>query len=284
MPELPEIETVRADLVRLIKGKEIRKIKINLIKQVKNTKSVFLREVEGTTIKDVRRRAKILIWELSSGKYLIFHFKMTGQLIYRGKHGEVSGGGHSIKQSLKDLPNKYSHVIFEFSDGSKIFFNDTRQFGWVKKVNQVELDEISNNLGPEPLEINFNNFVKLFKNKQAVIKPLLMNTKFIAGIGNIYASEVLFCAGIDPRRKVSRLNASELKKLYDYIKKILKLAISKKGTSSQDYVDAFGRQGSMGNYLKVYGREGEKCKKCRSKILKIKQAQRSTFYCEKCQK
>jgi formamidopyrimidine-DNA glycosylase len=283
MPELPEVETIKLELNRLIRGKEIKSVEINLAKQVKTPRARFLKLVQGRKIKGVSRRAKILIFELENGYYLVFHLKLTGQLIYRQKN-KLAGGGHPIKQDLKDLPNKYSHVIFDFVDGSRLFFNDTRQFGWVKLVDKKELDKIQLEFGPEPLEISFGQFRDLFKSKKSVIKPLLMEQKFLAGVGNIYAQEALFCAGILPTRAADKINQKELEKLYNCLQKILKQAVAKKGTSADNYVDAFGREGSMEPYLKVYGRAGQKCKRCGSVLKLIKQGQRSTVYCPKCQK
>jgi len=285
MPELPEVETIKLDLQKLLKGKTIKSVDINLPKQIVGSVSRFKKQVQNSKVQDVKRRAKTLIIDLNNQNYLIFHLKMTGQLIYKGLKG-YTGGGHPIQQNLQDLPNKYSHVIFNFSDGSRLFFNDTRQFGWVKLVSDKELEVENSKFGPEPLDKNFtfSKFKELFVNKKQALKPLLMDPKFIAGIGNIYAQEACFCAGILPTRPANQINIQELKKLYSNIRKILKLAITKKGTSSNDYIDAFGRQGSMQNFLKVYNRAGEKCFKCKSTIKLIRQAQRTTCYCEKCQK
>ena len=246
-------------------------------------KAEFLRLVQGIRVSSVRRRAKVLIVELSNGYNLVFHLKMTGQLIYRDKD-RLAGGGHPIKHSLRELPNKYSHVIFNFSDGSRLFFNDLRQFGWVKLVSSKELEEIEQEFGPEPLVINFYEFKELFTKKKSAIKPLLMDPKFIAGVGNIYAQEALFCAGILPTRKADSLSRKELRKLFKCLQKILRLAVDKKGTSTNNYVDAFGRQGSMEPYLKVYNQAGEKCERCKGKIKSIKQGGRTTCYCASCQK
>lgn len=283
MPELPEVETIKNDLNQLVAGKKIKSVDINLAKQIKMPPGRFLKLVQGVKVKKVRRRAKVLIVELSNGYNLVFHLKMTGQLIYK-KKDKLAGGGHPIKQALLKLPNKYSHVVFNFFDGSRLFFNDTRQFGWVKLVNSSELSKLENEFGPEPLGISFGEFRELFRNKKSVIKPLLMDQKFLAGIGNIYAQEALFCAGILPQRRANTLKNEELHKLYNYLRKILRLAIKMKGTSSRDYVDAFGRGGSMEKYLKVYRRAGKACKKCKNKLKLVKQAARATVYCNKCQK
>lgn len=283
MPELPEVETIKLELAQLIAGQKIESVQIKLEKQVKTPPRFFVRRVAGARVKTVARRAKLLILKLDNGYSLVFHLKMTGQLIYR-KKGKLAGGGHPIAHNLKNLLNQYSHVIFNFSDGSSLFFNDLRQFGWVKLADNPELKKIENEFGPEPLEINFNQFRDLFRGKKSVLKPLLMDQKFIAGIGNIYAAESLFCAGALPTRRSDSLNGDELKRLYDCLRRVLKLAIRHKGTSAADYVDAFGRQGSMEKYLQVYRRAGEQCRQCGHKLKLIRQGQRATVYCAFCQK
>ncbi len=279
MPELPEVETIKLELNKLIAGKKIKSVDINLPKQVQGDRKKFLKVVAGAKVRAVRRRAKIIIFDLANGWHLIFHLKLTGQLIYQG-HQEKSGKNQGV------LPNKYSHVIFNFSDGSKLFFNDLRQFGWVRLVADKELEKINAEFGPEPLDKNFTfeKFKNILSKKKSVIKVLLMDQSFLAGIGNIYAQEALFCAGIKPTRPAHKISEHELRKLYNCLRQILKLAIGKKGTSADNYVDAFGREGKMINYLKVYGRLGEKCKRCRAILKQIKQGARSTVYCGECQK
>ena len=284
MPELPEIETIKQELEKLIKNKKIKSVDVNLKKQVKPPLKKFLKIVTGAEIRKIKRRAKTLIFTLDNNKHLVFHLKMTGQLIYKGKKGKLAGGGHPIKQQLDNLPNKYSHIIFNFTDSSKLFFNDTRQFGWVKVVTADELERINNNFGPEPLDINFEKFKKLFNKKSKPIKPLLMDQSLLAGIGNIYAQEACFCAGVRPTKPSGKISDKQLKKLFNCLQKILKLAILKKGTSANNYIDAFGRKGSMQPYLKVYGRAGKKCKKCKKILKQIKQGGRTTVYCPNCQK
>jgi len=284
MPELPEVETIRLELNKLIKNKQIKSVKVRLAKQVYGNKNIFIQKVQGSKVIGLKRRAKTLIINLNNNYSIIIHLKMTGQLIYV-KKSKLAGGGHPISHNLKDLPNKYSHIIFNFADGSRLFFNDTRQFGWAKLVKADELEKMNAQFGPEPLAKDFTSdkFKKLFEHKKTAIKPLLMDQKFIAGVGNIYAQEACYCANIKPTRPAHKISESELKKLYTCLRRILQMAISKKGTSANDYVDAFGRQGSMNNYLKVYGKSGQKCSKCRSVIKCIRQAQRTTCYCAKCQ-
>jgi len=286
MPELPEVETIKLELNHLINDKKIKSVTLNLAKQIKSDRQKFLKIVTGARIKNITRRAKTLIFTLNNNYYLVFHLKMTGQLIYRGKSGKLNGGGHPIKQDLKKLPNKYSHVIFNFSDGSHLFFNDQRQFGWVKLVDTKELEKMSVVYGPEPLnkEFDLKYFKEYLAKRNTAIKPLLMDQKFIAGVGNIYAAEACFCAGINPRRPAKKIKPAEARKLYFCLKKILKLAIIKKGTSADNYVDAFGREGNMINFLKVYGRGKKKCPRCKNIFHEIRQSSRATVYCPKCQK
>lgn len=286
MPELPEVETIKSELNRLIKNKIIESVDINLVKQVKNPRSEFLKIVTGRKIDGVRRRAKMLIMDLDSDHHLIFHLKMTGQLIYRSETGKLAGGGHPIKHDLENLPNKYSHVVFYFKGGGRLFFNDLRQFGWVRTVTDDELEKIIAAYGPEPLAKDFDmeKFGAIIKNKKTALKPLLMDQAIVAGVGNIYAQEACYCAGIAPTRPANKLNNSEIKKLFDCLQQILKLAIEKKGTSADNYVDALGRQGSMMPYLKIYNKAGEQCQKCKSVIKSMKQGARTTCYCAHCQK
>jgi formamidopyrimidine-DNA glycosylase len=283
MPELPEVETIKLELNQLIVGKKITSVDINLAKQVKMPACRFFSIVEGAKISKVRRRAKVIIIDLVKKYHIVIHLKMTGQLIFKKKN-KLAGGGHPIFHDIKKLPNKYSHVIFNFSDNSRLFFNDTRQFGWVKLFNSKQMEEFEDEFGPEPLEISLEDFKKLFEKNKSVIKPLLMNPSFIAGVGNIYAAEALFMSQILPTRKSDSLNDNELKRLYQSLRKILKLAIKMKGTTASDYVDAFGRAGSMEKYLRVYGREGKPCKRCKNRLVSIKQGSRATVFCNSCQK
>lgn len=288
MPELPEVETVRSQLATELKNKKIKGLEIRKPKLIKSPVFGFKKNVIGAKIIGVARRAKLLIINLSNGYSILIHLKMTGQLVYRNKK-ILKVGGHPIKDGTKDLPNKYSHVIFLMSDGGKLFFNDLRQFGYLKLVKTNKLIDIFKKLklGPEPLDKSFSykffNELLAQRNKSK-IKPLLMDQTFLAGIGNIYANEACFAAGIDPRRSVDSLTTKEKKDLYKSIIRILKLAVKKQGTSSKNYVDAYGNPGSYVPMLKVYGRQGKKCLKCKKEIQSMKLAGRGTNYCSKCQK
>jgi len=243
MPELPEVETIRRQLAEKIIGKKLN----------------------GQKIVAVRRRAKILLIDLADGSSLVFHLKLTGQLIFNGQ------------------PTAQTRQVFVFDDGSRLVFNDVRKFGWWKKVKNTE--SIEKKLGPEALEIDLNTFRNLLKKRpKAKIKPLLMNQQFIAGIGNIYSDEILFAARVLPWRMVKTLSDAEIKKIHQKIKEVLKKAIQFRGTTEQYYRDACGQPGNYNQHLKVYQREGEPCFVCGQKIKRIKMGGRSAHYCPHCQK
>ena len=272
MPELPEVETIKRQLEKKIVGKKIKSVEVRVAKLVNLSIKKFEKEVAGKTIKKLERRAKLLIWKLSGGMNLVIHLKMTGQVIWAGKEGELK---------------KYTYIIFTLSDNNQVFYNDWRMFGWVKLVDDKELEKISEEFGPEPLGKDFTLVVfkeMLGQRKRSTIKPLLLDQKWLAGVGNIYAQEACFCAKILPTRKAGDLNDKEIRDLYNCIKKILQEAIKWHGTSADAYVDAYGEKGKFESRLKVYGREGEKCYRCGGKIAKNKLGGRGTCYCPKCQK
>ena len=288
MPELPEVETVRSQLATELKNKKINGLEIRKPKLIKGSVLGFKKIVAGTKILGVTRRAKLIIINLENKYSILVHLKMTGQLVYRNKK-ILTVGGHPIKDGAKDLPNKYSHIIFSMTDGGELFFNDLRQFGYLKVVKTNKLEEIfiKSKTGPEPLGNSFT--LELFKSllgkkSKSRIKSLLMDQSFVAGIGNIYAAEVCFSAKVDPRRLVRSLSTKEINDIYKHIIRILKLAIKKQGTSSKNFVDAYGNPGSYVPMLKVYGRQGLKCLKCKNEIQSLKLAGRGTNYCPKCQK
>ena len=230
-------------------------------------------------IKSVGRRAKLIIFRLDNGWSLLIHLKMTGQLIYQS----------SVISDKLSEKNKHTHVIFNFVDGSRLLFNDLRQFGYIKLIRTDELGEffVKEGTGPEPLAKDFTlaKFEALLvKKPKAKIKQFLMDPKNIAGIGNIYSDEILFFAGVHPLRRNYDLKKEEIKKIWQGIKKILPAAIKLKGTSANNYLDAFGRKGEFLKKLKVYGREGQKCVKCKGNVYRIKINGRSAHFCPLCQK
>jgi len=302
MPELPEVETIKRQLLKEVIGKKIKEVELRLPKLAyfdgeKGDGSTgspqaaknFKRNVEGSKIVKADRAAKILILKLSNGYTLLVHLKMTGQLIYRAKNGNLKMGGHPWPPAAVEVPNKWTHIIFHFADGSKLYFNDLRQFGYMKLVRTEKLGEQKEikKLGIEPFDKNFT--IELFsqmlkKRGGAKIKPLLMDQSFISGIGNIYADESLYYAGILPTRPAGKIKLEEVKRLLRGIKTILEKSIAQGGTSSDTYVTLSGQKGGYEKYLKVYGREGKKCLRCEGMIKRIKLDGRSAHFCPKCQR
>lgn len=286
MPELPEVETIVNDLKEKIINKKIIKIDIRLQKIVKNKPNIFRSALLHKAFSQIIRRGKYIFFQInSSEKYLMIHLRMTGQLIYQ-KGNKLIAGGHSDRKNTLNLPNKQTHLIIYFQDGAQLFYNDQRQFGVVKIIDEIEFNLIDARQGVEPLskDFTFKQFEKIIQNKKKNIKAFLLDQRLVTGIGNIYADEVLFDAGVNPHRKTNDLNQNERKKIYLSIKKIIKKAIKYRGTTFNDYRDAQGNQGNFLNKLKVYGRDGEKCLRCGNIILKTKLAGRGTRYCKKCQK
>ena len=268
MPELPEVETIRRGLEKKILGKKVRSVKINTDRMVKKpSPGRFKEEVEGKKFIQIIRRGKYLILGLSSGKKIVVHLRMTGQLIYGKKDGK-------------------SRVSFLLSNGKYLNLKDSRHLGEIRLVKNWERVSSISRMGMEPLEDSFTlkMFGEMLNKKKAKIKPLLMNQEFLAGVGNIYAQEALFKAGIHPEKQAYRLKRGEMKSLFSEIKKVLSEAIDYKGTSLASYVDADGRKGSFHSRLRVYGHRGDPCIKCKTPLKFIKIAGRGTTFCPKCQK
>ena len=277
MPELPEVYTISKELDTEIKGKKFQSVKINVAKMVKGNSA----KIKNTKIKGVSRRAKLILMKMDNGLNLAIHLKLTGQLFFlpRGKE----------KTKYDEGINKFTHVIFDFSDGSRLIFNDLRKFGWVKILTDEELEKEleKENYGPEPLESGFTlaKFKEVLARKSnSQIKPLLMDQKFVAGIGNLYSDEILFYAKVHPRRKVKDLSDNEIAKIYQGMKKILKEAIKYHGSSIDTYREVNGKKGTFEFHRKVYRREGEKCDGCKGKVGRIKIGSRSSYFCPECQK
>lgn len=288
------METLRRELFRAVKGKTIRSVEIKWPKMVRPLSvQSFSRQISKNKIMSVDRRAKVLLLRLSKCNlktkdcFLAIHLKMTGQLILRPKRGRLVIGGHPQRGGANYLPGKHTHIIINFSDGSVLYFNDIRKFGWMKILDDKSLDKLSEDFGIEALSKSFKAeklqaIMKKYPKRK--IKQLLTDQKLIAGIGNIYADESCFCAGLMPTRLAKDIPKKEIAKLLACIKKILKLAISKGGTSSDTYVQLSGKPGGFMPYLKVYGRKGEKCKRCHGQIERIRINGRGTHFCRSCQK
>ena len=288
MPELPEVETIRRDLDKLIINKTIIKVEIKKPKMVSGSTPSFKNNLQNSKIIAITRKGKLLIFHLSNNKYLLTHLKMTGQLIYKDKN-KITPGGHEFPNiNPEDLPNKYSHIIIYFKDESKLFFNDMRQFGYMKIVNQENLNKKIKEFGVEPLDKKWtvDYLTNILKNKNTSLKAVLLNQKHIAGLGNIYVDEVCFLSKIKPDRIANSLTKEEIKKLHKACKYILLKAIKYRGTTFSSFRDSKGSPGNFSKFLNVYQKEGTVCKICeQDHIHRIKKvAGRSTHYCPYCQK
>jgi formamidopyrimidine-DNA glycosylase len=271
MPELPEVETIRKDLKKMIVGKMISAVDIIEPRSVRNKPDLFKRILRKNSFADMKRKGKLLIMELSGGNSLLVRLGMTGQLIY--------GSGY--------VPTKHTRAIIGFEDGSKLFFNDIRKFGSLFAATDPEKDLILRRIGIDPLDKRFSleYFKALIKNKKRTLKAFLLDQGSVSGIGNIYADEICFDSKLKPGRNISGLNDMDIEMLYNSIIRILHLAIKNRGTTFSDYVDASGKKGRFSGHLKVYGKEKDDCARCKTRsIKKIRVAGRSTRFCELCQK
>ncbi|MCL4366655.1 bifunctional DNA-formamidopyrimidine glycosylase/DNA-(apurinic or apyrimidinic site) lyase [Patescibacteria group bacterium] len=283
MPELPEVETIKRGLEKKIVGLSITRVEVLNKKSFPAQTSL----VEGHKIIKVWRRAKMLGIDLDNDLSLLIHLKMSGQLILVYDHQRLIGG-HPTLDMAGQMPNKATRVIFYLSKSQTLYFNDQRKFGWVKLLPTAKLNEQKElqALGPEPLEKSFTWEVlkdRLSKHPQIPIKVALMDQASVAGIGNIYASESLFLARIDPKRKINRLSDKDFQQLDKAIKDALNLSIKYGGSTRTHFVDAQGKKGRFLDFAHVYNREGQACHDCPGEVKRITQAGRSTFYCPSCQ-
>lgn len=278
MPELPEVEIIRLQLDRVLPGLIISGIQIFKQKSFVGDKKYII----GEKIEGIRRFGKLLVFDLSNGLSLAIHLKMSGQLVYRGIHQPT--GLHISDPLLNALPNKHTRIIIEFSNKDRLYFNDLRIFGWIKILKKPQLTEIVNKLGPEPLkDLTLPKFKEIIKSSIKPIKLILMDQEKISGVGNIYANDSLFLAGINPAMKAKALNNDQMVKLFNNLEKVLKDGVRWGGASQNNFRDAFGEMGKVQEHFYVYAREGEKCIKCKAYIKKIKLGGRGTFYCPACQ-
>ncbi|MBX4197245.1 bifunctional DNA-formamidopyrimidine glycosylase/DNA-(apurinic or apyrimidinic site) lyase [Candidatus Saccharibacteria bacterium] len=288
MPELPEVETIRAGLSKLLPGKVVKDVWYDWDKSFPNAPSDVARFLVGARIEKVRRRAKVLIIELSGGWALIVHLKMTGQLVFVGKNHRF-GAGHPSKDMVGELPAKSTRVVIDFTDDSKLYFNDQRKFGWMRLLPAIEIPEIDffKKVGPEPLDDDFtvDKFIeRLLRRKNSNIKSVLLDQTVVAGIGNIYADEALWSAKIHPSTPVDDVPKAKLVLLYNAVREVLALSIAKGGSTDKNYVDAEGKKGSYLSFANVFRKQGQPCPRCGTPIEKIRVAGRGTHICPHCQK
>jgi formamidopyrimidine-DNA glycosylase len=291
MPELPEVETVRRGLDKLIVGRTITSV------VVRDSPKSFPNDVHtvdtfmiGSKVSLVRRRAKVLLIDLDSAYTLVVHLKMTGQLVFvdDGQGGRF-GAGHPNDSLIGKLPDRSTRVVIEFSDGSHLYFNDQRKFGWIKLFADVEVPNIDfmKRVGPEPLEDGFTGEVlyeRLQRRRRTTIKAAILDQSVLAGVGNIYADEALWGAKIHPATLVGDVSRQKVKLLTDEIKYVMNLSIEKGGSTDRNYVNAEGQRGSYIDFARVFRREGQACQRHADVLIeKIRVAGRGTHICPKCQ-
>ncbi len=299
MPELPEVENLRRGLKRVIVGQKIRRVEVRkpklvfgngtLRKASETKKSEFIKGITGEHFLGVERRAKNLIFNLSNGKIILVHLKMSGQFVYKPFYSSKTvSGGHPIELSEKELPNKHTHITFELNSGN-LFYNDTRMFGYLLYYKDIKSFESKNHfglLGLEPFSCEFTPkyFRDMLKQKKGKIKAVLMNQKIVTGLGNIYADESLFEARIRPDRNASSISDLEAGKLYKAIIRIMKRAIEVGGSSIATYRLLDETRGNYAREHKVYGKEGKMCVSCGKPLQKMMIQTRTTIFCSNCQK
>jgi formamidopyrimidine-DNA glycosylase len=287
MPELPEVETVRAGLTRLIIGKQISAVTHNNPKSFPNAASDVEKFLYGALVIRVKRRAKVLLIELDTKYTLLIHLKMTGQLVFRSE-AENFGAGHPNHSLVGSLPDRSTRVELTFKDGSKLFFNDQRKFGWVRLLPTTAIPNLDffQKVGPEPLAADFrwqDLKQRLLRRKNTNVKAAILDQSVVAGVGNIYADESLWGAKIHPTTMVRNLTDKNFKDLHKSLQAILRLSIAKGGSTDQHYVDAEGKRGSYLKFASVFRREGQPCPRCGTTIEKLRVAGRGTHVCPHCQ-
>ncbi len=290
MPELPEVETTVRDLRRNVLGRTFLNVWTDYTKIIKSPREWrrLRTGIKGRKIKEVRRRGKNILFDLTGGYCLLVHQKLTGHLLL-GRWEEKGGRWQAVANGplSKDPMNRYIHLITWLDNGQMLALSDLRKFAKVRFLTDKECQEEVSGFGIDPLDrtFTFKRFKEsLARKKKGKIKEVLMNQEIIAGIGNIYSSEILWQAMVSPLRRVEELSGEEMRRIYEATKDILKKAISLKGESISDYRTIKGERGGFDPFRKVYRREGKKCPRCGAPIKKTVIAGRSAYYCPVCQK
>lgn len=273
MPELPEVETIRKDLEKELVGREVLDVACAVPKVCQPSPESLRRAIKGKRIEGFERKGKLLIVKLSGGKTLGIHLRLTGRLLIRKKG---------------DPPDEWQRAVIKLSGGKELRFSDLRLFGYIKLFkDEKEVEETLSKLGPEPLteELDGEKFYSIIQRTARPIKVVLLDQKLISGVGNIYANEALFVAGIHPLAKANQLMRDQAIKLYEAIEQVLKEGLELRGATIADemYRDAYGRRGGYGRKVRVYQQTGKPCPKCGTKIEYLRVGQRGTYICPKCQ-
>ena len=289
MPELPEVEVVKRSLINKTQNLIVKAVKINdgrLRYKINRNK---IKKIIGLKFKKISRRSKYLLFFFDKDIVMLVHLGMTGKFFFIN-HEKIKQKTSFYYDLNEDKDKKHDRIIFYLSKNQKLIYNDIRKFGFIKFLNQVNLKQNTHlkYLGPEPLSTKFNigYFKNYIKGRKRTIKDLLMDQKFISGLGNIYVNEILFFSGIRPTKKIKKLTTFEIQKIIKFSKKIISKAIVLGGSSIKDFSSSSGKKGSFQQHFSVYGKKGENCSKtnCFEKIKKIIIANRASFFCNKCQK
>lgn len=287
MPELPEVEIVRQSLLKNIKGKKINKVLVRNRNLRFKLETSFEKKLKNKFISNIKRFSKYLIIELENKSFFIVHLGMSGTIhIIKNKKDDIPT--NTSFYNSPNLPKNHNHVEFCFKN-MKLIYNDPRRFGYFQFFNDFNsLKKKFKNFGPEPFnkKFNFKYLINHFKKKDKNIKNFLLDQNFVSGIGNIYASEILYLSKINPSLSAKYLQKNQCKNIVINSRKILKKAIRKGGSTIRDFKNTRGDQGNFQKEFKVYGRDKQNCKRfnCSGTINKITQSNRSTFLCEICQK
>lgn len=287
MPELPEVETLKLGLQKYVVGHKILDVEVRVAKIFQGQASAVI----GAKIVNIKRIGKGLIVELNNDFDLVVHLKMTGQMIYRGKETKDV---ILSKKAGGEVPSKYSHVIFTLDGNAKLYFNDLRRFGYIKVIKKEEVSNLPffKEMGPEPYKktdykqktLELPEFKNILSKSNLPVKVLLMDQKKIGGIGNIYANEALFLAGILPTRKAKDITQNQAETLFKEIFNVIEKGLKYGGSSDENFVNVLGQDGLYQQHFLAYGRKGQKCSKCGGEIEKIQLGSRGTFFCSKHQK
>jgi formamidopyrimidine-DNA glycosylase len=288
MPELPEVETIKRGLDNLIIGKQVLAVDFDTPKSFPNAPSDVKQFLIGAKVETITRRGKALLFRLSSDYSLIVHLRMTGQLVYDDSHTHF-GAGHPNDSLISHLPDKSTRVQLSFTDGSLLFFNDQRKFGWMRLYPSTMVDEINffSRLGPDPLAADFSwqkLRERLMKRPRSVIKAVMLDQSILAGVGNIYADESLWEASIHPATPVNALTVKDFKNLHTALIKVLNLSLERGGSTDRNYVNAEGGRGSYLEFASVFRRQNQPCPRCGRTIIKVRIAGRGTHLCPYCQR
>lgn len=289
MPELPEVETVKLGLKNLLVGRKLAGIKVLSPKSFQASESDVDNFLLRSRFVDVKRLGKALVLELDSDYCLAVHLKMTGQLVFvPGLESSEArwGAGHPNSSFFDKLPDSSTRIIFELDDGSRLYFNDQRKFGWVKLLPKSLVADLEfiKKLGPDSLEISSDDFVARLDGRQKSIKACLLDQSIVAGIGNIYADESLWAAEVHPMTRANQLSSGKLTEIIEAAKEVMLLSLAKGGSSSRNYVNAEGKMGSYLEFANVYQRAGQDCRRCGALVERIVVAGRGTHICPSCQK